>query len=158
MGEIMKKRLKEILPYILILLLLCSNLYLILRPDEDPADYRITFARVVTNDSSEVSFIDSEPLTDKDEIDAVIFALMHAEVTEPPEVVKAPADTSLWIGSVQSGIAYIQAKLWLYEGKIIYCPIGDDQPIYRVIDAPYYAEQLTKLAQKYTPTGTYSDN
>ncbi len=158
MGEIMKIRLKAILPYILILLLLCSNLYFILRPEEDPADYRITFARVGEGDSSEESFLFSEPLTDKDEIDTVIFSLMHAEVVEPPEAVKAPADTSLWITSVRSGMGYIRAKLWLYEGKIIYCPDGDDQPIYRVIDTPYYAEQLTKLAQKYTPTGTYSDN
>ncbi len=156
----MKTRLKAIIPYILVLLLLGSNLYFILRPRENPIDYQITFARIGTRTvagSPEEYFVHSEPLTDKDELDIVIFSLMHGKTVEAPEAVKTPADTSIWITAAQSGIVCIQAKLWLCDGKIIYCLNDDDQPVYRVLDTPYYAEKLTKLAQKYSPTGTYSD-
>lgn len=114
----MKKKISGILAIVVMILLAGSNIYFIHKSGE--LDYSIMIGIPSADENGELGAVDftkSKPLSDREDMNTVIFSLMGAVAAEDkPE---QNPDAEVWISDAKSGICYCKVRLWIGDHEIL---------------------------------------
>ena len=145
-----EKKLRKILIIFLIILLILSNGYFILKSQK--LDYDILIGIPVkskTNNTIAVDFSKSQPLEKKREMNIVIFSFMNADSVEVDESVEDLPDAIIWVSDPEEKITYYRACIWLDDNAVIFKIEDESSSEYKKIDNTYYASELKHIINNH---------
>lgn len=112
-------------------------------------DYSIIIGTIsgTNNTLEKIDF--SNPLSNKDDANLIIFPLMRAESIEKPEICEGLPDSTIYFNSWNEGVTYSIFYLWFNENNfIIENNVNSETPIYKKI-TDFDAEEFKKIIDKY---------
>ena len=152
MGKNIVMKIKKILIVILVLFLIISNIYFVIRTPK--LDYKILIGIPVNSEGDNsvgVDFTKSKPLKDKEDVTTIFLSLLRARTIDKTETTEHLPDAVITISDYsQACISYAQITLWVDKSSII-AETGDEElPDYKEIADNSYADELRNIIEKQT--------
>lgn len=150
MGKNIVMKIKKILIVILVLFLIISNIYFVIRTPK--LDYKILIGIPVNSEGDNsvgVDFTKSKPLKDKEDVTTIFLSLLRARTIDKTETTEHLPDAVITISDYsQACISYAQITLWLDESSIV-LKIEDSRiPNYKKIENIYDVTELKKIIKR----------
>ncbi|MGL5149918.1 MAG: hypothetical protein ACRC7N_05000 [Clostridium sp.] len=138
---------KKILLVLLIAILVSGNVYLYNKMEN--LDYSIIIGTPYGS-SNVVERTDfSKPLSDRDEVNEIIFTLMSGDSIVKPDVCKKLPDSTIWVNDWDIGATYFVVNIWVDgDDIIIESGINSVSPSYKKVTGDR-ATTLKSIMQKY---------
>ncbi|GEM_PF-2050944 len=108
---------------VLVLVIIFGMFFVYIYGEHNPLDYSVMIGRPVTSENHSmvngVDFTNSTSLSNKQDINKLIFSLMDAVSIPKPELSENIPDATLWISDSSEGITYYKTNIWIGEKAIV---------------------------------------
>lgn len=134
---------KNILICCLVILLILSNIYYL--NYSQVIWYEILVGVPAVNEENVVAGTDfsrSTPLSNKEQIEMVLFSMLNSNMIPKPAIADNHPDAVIWINDPKGSVTYLRANVWLERDVIVFLIENTEHIEYRVVNSTYYASQL----------------
>lgn len=138
---------KKLSLLIIISLLLGSNIYLYTKTEK--LDYDILVGTPVKGEDESIgsNFLNSKPISNKDDFNTLIFYLMDATSIDKPKICENLPDSIITFNDWENGIQYYEINIWINKNSLIIGTIGEESS-YKIIENNR-AEEILNIIEKY---------
>ncbi len=140
---------------VLSLVVIFGMFFIYLYYAHNPLDYSVMIGRPITTENNSIAkgvdFTNSISLSNKQDVNRLIFPLMDAISIPKPELCENIHDATLWISDSKEGITYYQINIWLGEKSIVIERDTGTLPLQykKIQDTQYQIFEVT--LKKYIP-------
>ena len=136
------------LSLLLIISLLIGNIYLYTKIQK--LDYDIVIGVPVVGENGDIAnnFLNSKPISNKDDFNSLIFSLIDATSINKPIICENLPNSIITINDRENAIQYYDAYVWI-DGTSLIIGTIEENPIYKIIDTNN-SQKILKIIEKYT--------